>query len=190
MALIGVSDFVTRQTPQSKHNHFEGSWEELVCLVERQWPQRQASPHNSGVMLVPVPESELARFFTSTVPVTETSPLRAGFSPRMPGEVAFIQVEVADGRKAPAQRAEIILYSHETLAEDDDAPPTREADYYIVSVNAYATTEPEPMSPMTMARNFLHLKGGTKPETPYSAEEFARSILYWSRHARIGDPKQ
>lgn len=185
MGLIGISEFVKRQTPQSKYNHFEGDWETLIKLVESQWEKRQASPHNRGVMLVPVPDYELYRFFSSIVPVTEGSRLRAEFSPRVSGEAPFIQVEVTGGQKVPAKHAEIILYSHETLAKDGDAPPTREADYYVVSINAYATEETEPMSPMTMARNFLGLKGGTRPEVPYSAEAFARAILYWSTHARL-----
>ena len=185
MARIGISEFVKRQTPQSKYNHFEGDWGTLVQLVENQWENRRVSPHNRGVLLVPIPEDKLHRFWSGIVPVREHSRLRAEFSPRMAGEAPFIQVEIVGGQKVQARRAEIILYSHETLEKDNDAPPTREADYYIISVNAYATTEDEPMSPMTMARNFLGLKGGTRPETPYSAEEFARSILYWSHHARL-----
>lgn len=185
MPLIGVSDFVKRQTPTSKYNHFEGSWEELVQLVETAWNQKKVSPHNSGVMLVPVPENQLRCFFTSIVPVTEQSVLQAEFTPRVSGEAPFIQVEVAGNGKVPAQRAEIILYSHETLDQDGDAPPTREADYYIISINAYASAEEEPMSPMTMARNVLGLKGGTRPEVPYTGEEFAKSIIYWSQHARL-----
>lgn len=185
MSKIGVSDFVKRQTRQSKFNYFEGSWEELVMLVESQWAHRKMSPHNSGVLLVPMPDEALPRFFTSIVPVTESSPLKAEFTARMPGEAPFIQVEIAGGQKVPAQRAEIILYSHETLARDNDAPLTREADYYIISINAYASLAEEPMSPMTMARNFLGLKGGTRPEVPYTAEEFARAIVYWGQHARI-----
>ncbi|WP_303673358.1 DUF3228 family protein [Vampirovibrio chlorellavorus] len=186
MALIGVSDFVKRQTPDSKDDHFAGNWDELVNLVERQWEQRQPSPHNSGVLLIPMPEAECHRFLGSVIAVDENTPLTAHFAPRMAGEAGFIQVEVCGGQKAPAHRAEIILYSHETLAQDGDAPATREADYYIISINAYASGQAEPMSPMTMARNFLGLKGGTRPETPYTAQEFAESIIYWSQHARIG----
>lgn len=186
MPLIGVSDFVKRQTAASKYDHFAGDWDALVQLVESQWVHRQPSPHNSGVLLVPVPEDECHRFFGSVVPVTESTALTAHFAPRMTGEAGFIQVEVAGGKKVPARRAEIILYSHETLDRDGDAPATREADYYIISINAYASAQTEPMSPMTMARNFLGLKGGTRPETPYTAQEFAESILYWSQHARIG----
>ncbi len=186
MPRIGASEFVRRQTANSPYNHFNGSWDELIQLVEAQWPARQVSPHNSGVMLVPIPLVELPRFFSSIVPVTPETPLKARFSPRVPGEAPFIQVEVPHGQKVQAQRAEVIAYSHETLAQDGDAPAQREADYYIVSINAYATDAVEPMSPMTMARNLLGLKGGTRPQVPYSAEEFAQAIVYWSQHARIG----
>jgi hypothetical protein len=43
------------------------------------------------------------------------------------------------------------------------------------------------MSPMTIARNFLGLKGGTRPEKPYSTEEFAKALIYWNNHARIAE---
>lgn len=185
MVMIGVTEFVKRQTPQSRHSHFDGSWEELTRLVLAHWPLATVSPHNSGVRLVPMPTSVTGRFYTGIVEVTPDMALKAEFEPRVPGEDAFIQVMACGQGKQPARRVEIILYSHETLAKDGDAPPEREADFYIVSVNGYASDEEEPMSPMTMARNFLGLKGGTQPETPYTAEEFARSILYWSRHARV-----
>jgi hypothetical protein len=182
MALIGVLDFVKRQTKDSRYDYFDGAWEELITLVEAQWEHRKISPNNAGVLLIPMPEVLLPRFFSSTVEVTENTPLQASFAPRVQGEAPFIQVTSPGGAKSLAKHVEIILYSHDTLAADGDAPPTREADYYIVSINAYPTESPSPMSPMTLARNFLGLKGGTMPQVPYTAEEFARSIIYWSRH--------
>ncbi|HEY9745900.1 MAG TPA: DUF3228 family protein [Oculatellaceae cyanobacterium] len=186
MQTIGILDFVKRQTRESRHDHFEGSWEELIALTESQWEHRRVSPNNPGVLLVPMPECELHRFYSSTVTVTPDSRLNAFFAPRVEGEAPYIQVIAENASKTPARAAEIILYSHETLAADGDAPPTREADYYIVSINAYPTPEPSPMSPMTMARNFLGLKGGTRPPVPYTAEDFARSIVYWSQHVHAG----
>jgi hypothetical protein len=186
VALIGITDFVRRQTPESKYNHFEGSWDELVRLVERHWEERKTSPHNTGVVLVPMPESLVRRFYCSIVEVTPGMPLQAEFAPRVAGEYAFIQVSAPGVSKSPARRAEIILYSHGTLAQDGDAPPTCEAEWYVVSVNAYATPDDEPMNPMTMARNLLGLTGGTRPLVPYTAEEFAHAIIYWSHHVRAG----
>lgn len=186
MTLVGILDFVKRQTKDSPHDHFEGGWEELIKLVETHWEHRKVSPHNPGVLLVPMPETVLNRFFSSTVTVTENMPLQARFAPRVPGEAPYIQLAAPGVAKSPAKAVEIILYSHDTLAANGDAPPTREAEYYVVSINAYPTPEPAPMSPMTMARNFLGLKGGTQPKTPYTAEEFARSIVYWSQHVHTG----
>lgn len=185
MVRVGLTDFVRRQTPQSRHSHFEGTWDELMGLVLAHWDAAKVSPHNSGVRLVPMPEAIVGRFYTGIIAVTAETPLKVEFEARVPGEDAFIQVTACGQGKQPAKRVEIILYSHETLAKDGDAPLGGESDFYIVSVNAYASVEDEPMSPMTMARNLLGLKGGTKPEVPYTAEEFARSILYWSCHARV-----
>jgi hypothetical protein len=154
-------------------------------LVRDNWDQGWVSPHNAGVRLVPIPSIYTHRFYCSIVEVTAEMPLKAYFEPRVQGEAPFVQLVAPGIPKAVAKRVDIVLYSHETLAQDGDAPVVREADYYIVAVNAYADDEEEPMSPMTMARNFLGLKGGTKPTHPYTAEEFAKAILYWSCHVRV-----
>jgi hypothetical protein len=182
VAQVGVLDFVKRQTKDSKHDYFQGTWDELVELVTKYWELHYVSSNNPGVLIVPMPKNVLHSFFSSTVTVTEDTNLKAIFSPRVPGETAFIQTTAMNALKKTAQHVEIILYSHETLAADGDAPKPRQADYYIVSINAYPTKEPSPMSPMTMARNFLGLKGGTRPPVPYTAEDFARSIIYWGEH--------
>lgn len=184
-ALIAVLDFVRRQTPESPYNHFDGSWDELRGLVEAAWDMRRASPNNSGVLIVPMPPEKVHRFYTSIVEITKETPLVAEYAPRMPGEAPFVQLSAPGLSKSSARRVDIILYSHDTLAADGDAPPTREAEYYIVSINAYASEEEEPMGPMTMARNFLGMKGGTRPKIPYTAEEFARAIVYWNQHVRV-----
>jgi len=184
--LIGVSDFVRRQTPESPHSHFDGDWQELVRLVEREWPQRKISPHNPEVSLVPMPADLLPRFYASLVQVTPETPLQAQFKPRVEGELPFIQISAPGAQKMPAKRVDIIVYSHDCLAKDGDAPEPRQADHYIVSINAATSEADEPMHPMTMTRNFLGLKGGTQPTVPYTAEEFAQAILFWSTHARMG----
>ena len=184
--LIGISDFVRRQTPESPHSHFEGDWEELAQWVEQAWPQRKISPHNDEVSLVPMPDHLIPRFSASLVKVTPETQLQAQFKPRMEGELPFIQISAIGAQKMPAKRVEIIVYSHEVLAQDGDAPESRQADHYIVSINAYLGESDEPMHPMTMARNLLGLKGGTKPPVPYTSEEFAQAILFWGSHTRIG----
>ncbi len=184
-ATLGVLDFVKRQTEKSPYNYFDGTWSELVHMINEEWERCTVSPHNSSVLLFSVPKAFVSRFYTSLIPVDPELPLEAVFKARTSEESPFIQVTTPKGEKRRAQRVEIILYSHEVLEKDGDAPEVREADYYIVAINAYATEDPEPMRPMTMARNFLGLTGGTEPEVPYTAEEFARSIVFWSQHVRL-----
>jgi hypothetical protein len=43
------------------------------------------------------------------------------------------------------------------------------------------------MDPMTMARNFLVLEGGTKGD--FTAQQFAESIVFWSTHALVDQEK-
>ncbi len=196
LPLMGVTEFVRRQTQESHHHHFNGSWEELTALVTAAWPERRISPNNPEVALVPMPTQQLHRFFSSTIAITPDTPLQAHFAPRVEGEAPFVQIAVqhteqnaeqnaGQTRKMPARRVDVIVYSHAVLAVDDDAPDPQEALHYIVSINAYASLQEEPMHPMTMARNLLGLKGGTRPQTPYTPEAFAEAIVFWSQHARI-----
>lgn len=186
LPLVGVIDFARRQTPESKYNHFDGGWEELVSLVNDHWEHRRISPHNPDVSLVPMPASLLPRFFTSIVTITPDTPLKATFAPRAEGEAPFVQISAPGFAKGHAKRVEIIVYSHKILAADGDAPEPQTAEHYIVSINAYTSEDEEPIHPMTMARNLLGLKGGTQPPIPYTAEEFAQAIVYWGQHARLG----
>lgn len=186
MNLIGVTDFAKRQTKDSTYNHFEGDWDELVALTEDCWGKRVVSLHNPQVHLVPMPDEHCSRFMTSVVAVDETMNLSAHFAPRVEGEDPFIQITASGQQKSHAQKVDIIVYSHEVLAQDNDAPVPQTADHYIVNINAYPSKVNEPMRPITMARNLLNLTGGTKPEVPYTAEEFAEAVIYWSKHCRIG----
>ena len=181
---VGVIDFVRRQTKESPYDHFEGTWDELLTLIEGQFDKATAAPSNSGVLIVPMKNEYCHRFFTSVIKVSKDTELQAFYKERSEGEEAFLQIVASNQEKQQAKKVDIILYSHDTLAQDDDAPIPQEAEYYVVSINAYTSDEEAPMGPMTMARNFLNLTGGTKPETPYTAEEFAKSIVYWSQHVR------
>jgi hypothetical protein len=172
---IVVNPFCKRQTPDSKYSHFDGSWDELVELV-----QNHFGGSEEGMVAVNVPAE---KFFSGVTKLGEDSVLNAEFAARRKGEEPYVQVTAIGGAKVPASSVQVILYSHETLAEDVSS----DADWEIVSINASSTTrdgEAEPPTPVAMARNFLEMAGGTKRE--YTAEEFARAIIFWSQHAMIG----
>lgn len=177
---IAINEFVRRQTAESKYSHYDGSFDELVALVEKHFDQATTG-YKDGVVLVPVPPED---FLSGVVKITGSTPLHTTFESRRDGEEPYLQiVALFGGEKMRAKVVEVVVYRHDILEEDGDA--SSEAEWEVVSINARPTEEEEPPTPMAMARNFLNLNGGTKAE--YTAEEFARSIAYWSSHAMCGD---
>lgn len=173
---IGVSDFAKdRHKPEQPYSHFDGTWDEIIERVKENW----ISPNNKegyreGVFLVKVCPNG---FFSTTVKVDEKTPLEASFIQRRKGEDFYVNV-TTPAEKSPANSVFIVLYREDILEEDGDRDTF--CDWEIVSVNASIEEDniDEPIPPLTMARNFLHLKGGTQGD--YTAEEFAKSIVYWS----------
>lgn len=171
--VVAVNNFVLRQTAESRFSHFDGEWHDLAALVRDHL--RHGKPgYKDGVLLVPVPEDG---FFSGVVEVTPETKLEAAFTARREGEEPFVQVVAVGGEKLPAKVVEIVLYRHDVLGDE----AVTDAEWEIVSINARATEEPEPLTPMAMARNFLESPGGTT--AAYTAIEFARSIEYWSKRA-------
>jgi hypothetical protein len=171
---IATNPFVTRQTAESRFAHFDGSWPELEALVLEHFDEGRRG-YRDGVMLVPVPPE---RFYSTTVEVGPDTKLGARFEARQQGEEPVLSVVAHDLPKQPAKAVDIVLYSHGVLAEDGDA--SCDAEWEIISVNARVTEAEEPMDPVTMARNFLHLAGGTKGK--FTAQQFAETIIYWATH--------
>lgn len=180
---VGVSRFAAdRHRPEQPYSHYSGpgGWGDVIQMVRANWLSlfnRQG--YKPGVRLVRVPADG---FLANTIEVTESTPLKAIFTRRREGEQAYVKVLACDCPKSPARRVEIVLYSAEVLDEDDDR--STDCEWEIVSVNASPTDNEEPMHPLTMARNFLHLPGGTKGD--YTAEQFAEAIVYWSTKVQGG----
>lgn len=181
--LIGINSFVLRQTADSKFSHYSGSWEELASLVERHFGEAKPG-YRDGVLLVPVPSEG---FFSGVVEITPDTPLKitkATFEARRKGEDPYLQIVALGGEKLPAKMVDVVLYGRDVLLEEGPDRVSTEAEWEVISLNARPTEEPEPLTPMAMARNFLVRPGGTKAE--YTAEEFAHSIIYWSKRAMRG----
>lgn len=181
MKQLGISDFVKRQTPESRFSHYEGDWEKLRLLTEASFGAgAYRAGYRDGVVLVPVAP---AGFFSGIVPVKESTKLRSFLTRRRPEECPFIET-VACGTKPPAMLVDVVCYRKDVLEEGGD--PSTGADWDVISVNACGDLEAAvPMSPVAMARNQLERPGGTKAH--YSSEEWARAVEYWSTHAMI-DP--
>ncbi len=175
---IVCSEFVKRQTVKSGFSHFNGSWEELEKIAARYINSGLCNPgYKDGVVLIRLPKDECYKFMSSTITINNNTKLKVNFGARQAGENSYIRV-AAKEIKQPAKAVELICYRSDVLDEDDDRSST--AEWEVIAIKARASLELEPMEPMTMARNFLHLPGGTKGE--FTAQQFAESIVYWSNH--------
>ena len=181
---VVCSEFVKRQTPESGFSHFEGTWSMLenVAAARLSYPGNVHPGYKEGVLLVDMP----AQWFRSAmVELQPGAKLAVGYQPRREGEAPFIRVS-AKAKKQVAKYAQVVLYSHAVLMENNEADT--DADYEIVAIKARTSEEEEPMDPYTMARNFLHMAGGTKGD--FTAQQFAESIVYWNSHCMsTGKPK-
>ncbi len=201
---IGVSGFAkVRHTPDGGRTHYRGTWEELIALVVERWDTRQPGAGEVSVarkITVAVPPDNFSDL--ANVLVTEDTALDARICRRQPEEDPYIGVRAIglmrprvlpvrllarlfgfrDYSLAPLPKerplhANVVLYSAAALSENGGMRST-DCDWEIITILASDVPD-EPMHPLTMARNELALTGGTK--SSYTPEEYARSIVYWSR---------
>ena len=145
-------------------------WKFLELVIDQNWDKKEDV--RPGVVKIVLTHDRIT-FYSGVQEITKDTVLEASLFQRSENELPYINV-LACGKKSIAKIAEVILYSHEALGSD----ASTDADYEIVSINARITEEPEPPTPISMARNFLNLPGGST--ATYTAEEFAKSIIYWS----------
>lgn len=133
-----------------------------------------------GSWLVPIDP----RYFRSPVTPVYPNPelvFSVKFEARRNGEEPFLKI-TATGDKTPAQCAHVVIYEHELLGSEAES----DAVYEVVSILASPTPEQTPTDPITMMRNYLERPGGTK--AAYTADDFAKSILFWSHHVMVAPP--
>ena len=178
---VTINPFAKRQTAASAFSHFDGSDSVLIELAQSQFHQANEG-YKPGVMLVPVP---VQGFHTAVVPITEANfpKVISVFEQRRDGEEFFLAHRIKGAGKTPAVSVDVCMYSHAVLSEDGDT--SSEAEWEIVSINASPTKEPTPQDPTSMARNQLHMAGGTKANL--DPTDMAEAIDFWSRHAMVED---
>ncbi len=180
---IGVPKFVKRQSKDSTFTHFEGGWDELAELTAKYFDDavHYTKGYRDGVYLVHMPKDVVGRFFTfDAYPMFEGMKMDAQWA-RVPGrehEPAKLQVKILEP-KIPCRFVDIVIYAKEVLEEDGDEATG--ADYDIVAILGRLAKDPPPIDPMTLVRNWLHLKGGTEMKGTTHKEMLTKlcdSILY------------
>lgn len=175
---IAVSEFVTRQTRNSRFSHYEGDWDAVLALVKEHFGAA-ATGYRDGVVLVPVPPEG---YRCGVVFLQEGDKFSGTYEARREGEEPRKEVGVIarEGQvKLKAKSVNIVLYRHDVLAEDDGR--SSNAEWEIISVNASPEEGEMPIHPGTLMANHFQLSGGTK--TNMSNDEFVealrKSVHYW-----------
>jgi hypothetical protein len=178
---LGMSNFAAkRHVPRNGYSYFTGTNDELLELVKANWDKRIPGAGRDNldkVVLVPVPPT---LFLSATAIIHNNMVLNARFFRRQEFEDPFIKVS-ATGDYSPPNVVQIVCYSAGTLLENDGSR-SGDFDWEIVAIIA-SDVPNEPMHPLVMARNFLQKPGGTF--APYTAEQFAEAIYYWSTRVSI-----
>jgi len=135
---------------------------------------RNASPTKAGVARI-TPENQHL--------------LCSGYESRRPEELPVLQ-RWFEGLEAPrAEFLDLILYSREQLAQEDEGKPENErdvpdAEWGIVAINAELQPAESPMPPITAMRNALGKdEGGSGVKLDRDA--YAKSVEFWQCHALI-----
>ena len=77
-------------------------------------------------------------------------------------------------------KVELILYRNDVLKETNENSTA--CDWELISFHGIPSDIDEmPMGPVTMMRNQLQLKGGTKAH--YASKEWAESVNFWQKYA-------
>lgn len=192
MVSIGWSDFARKQHALTSGNSYtllpDG---DLIKLLQKNWdlrtPGMGEGENLHRKVLVPIPADKTDWFFTP--PYVEPKlglPVKSRLIQRQEGEAPYLQTyvtwkDVGDGTPFPvispeATSVNVVCYSVDALLENDGKRST-ECEWEIVCILA-SNKDKEPMTPLTMARNYLEKDGGTFGD--YSAKDFAESIWYWS----------
>ena len=189
---IHINSFVRRQTPQSSFTHFEGTDEELFQRIDRSSTTEPG--YREGVVKVILEDEEAEGFFTGLVTLEEGDLLIGKYEARKEGETPRKSIRLASPSnhsflKRPCKRVEVILYSHNTLEEDEGAESCKP--WEIISLNGYPTNEDAPIEPNTLMHNHFQSDGGTA--TNMSPEEFEKamreSFEYWKDKALLQETK-
>jgi len=192
---IGWSQFaIGRHTATSGNSYFTTKLStaddhaEVILRVKDKWPLRKPGDGEGDCLdrkiLVPVPPEHF--YCPPRAKLVMGMPVQAEVVQRQEGEEPFVEkfVTPEDAEKfgaiveIPAAFVDVVLYSAEALLENDGERST-DCDWEIVALLCSKDCKSEPMSPLTLARNFLEKPGGTKGD--YTSQEFAEAIWYWAK---------
>ena len=116
-----------------------------------------------------------------------TSEYSARTESELPVLVRYFPKDAVENFLKPAEYFDVILYSGEQIAKENDAMGTkRQSDsaWGVVSIKPQDVDTELPMQPITMMRNALGKEEGGSG-VALSRSEYTKSVTYWKDHASV-----
>ena len=179
--LVGVNSFVKRQTKNSGKTYSKTmSFEEIANHACEQIKKNEFKKgYRDGVILVTVKKNLLNDFVSPIVKIDEKTQLIAEYKKRRDDEDPYIKISALNGNTLITGSVDLILYRNDVLKETNENETNMP--WELISFHAIPLDLKDlPMGPVTMMRNQLQLKGGTKGF--YKSEEWAKSIEFWQKY--------
>ena len=179
---VSVNEFVKRQIKGNGKTYADGlTFKEIVSHAQEQLANGYYTEgYRNGVILVHVAKILIFHFTCPLVKIAETTRLKATVVKRRTQEEPYIQVRALSGTPLKTGSVDLILYRHDVLKETNEE--STDAGFELISFHAIPNgIEEMPMGPVTMMRNQIQLKGGTKAQ--YESEIWAKSVKFWQEYA-------
>ena len=178
---IGVNSFVKRQTKKSGKTYSKTlSFDEIAEHASDQLKKGYFKKgYRDGVILVKVAKKLLNDFVCPIIKINQKTKLTAEYVKRRENEEPYIRIRALNGKPLKTKNVDLILYSHDVLRETNENETLKS--WELISFHAIPDGIDElPMGPITMMRNQLELKGGTKGF--YDSEKWAQSVNFWQKY--------
>tara|TARA_Y100001936_G_scaffold253183_1_gene316345 strand:- start:7092 stop:7652 length:561 start_codon:yes stop_codon:yes gene_type:complete len=178
---VGINSFVKRQTKDSGKTYCKNlSFEDIANHASEQLEKGLFKKgYRDGVVLVSVDKNLIDNFICPIVKINEKTKLIAKQVKRRDEEEPYIQTRALNGTPLKTGGVDLILYRNDVLKETNENETDK--NWELISFHAIPLGfKSLPMGPITMMRNQLQLKGGTKGV--YSSEQWAESVKFWQEY--------
>jgi len=181
---VKASDFVKRQIEGSGKTFSKAiSFEKIALIAEEELNKgNYKNGYRDGVIIITLNEEKASNFICPLIKINKNTNLSAKIVKRRENEEDYIQIRALNGTPLESSSVDLILYRKDVLEETKEN--STDADWELIAFMARPKELIMPMGPVTMMRNQLQKKGGTKGE--YSSVDWAESVDFWQRYAIKG----
>ena len=178
---VGVNSFVKRQTKESGKTYSKKmTFKEISQHASEQIQKgNYKKGYRDGVILVSVEKELINNFVCPIIKIDKNTKLIAEYTKRRENEEPYIKISALNGKTVQTGSVDLVLYRNDVLAETNENETNKE--WELISFHAIPKDFKNlPMGPVTMMRNQLQLKGGTKGI--YSSKLWAESVNFWQKY--------